>query len=109
MRVAVKNSRTGAAAEVRIDYGRCSGCGLCATVCGTTLVMADGWVRTDEALELGSCMIGTVVPFIRQSKRLAAKYGMQPNGRDGIAVVFGYPAVEYRRAVRRTFAHVDFA
>jgi ferredoxin len=61
-----------------------------------------------EALGLGSCMIGTVVPFLRQNKRLAAKYGVRPNGRDGLAVVFGYPAVEYRRAVRRTFANVDF-
>lgn len=61
-----------------------------------------------ESLGLGSCMIGTVVPFMKQSRRLAEKYGVRPNGRDGLAVVFGYPAVEYRRAVRRTFAHVDF-
>lgn len=62
-----------------------------------------------ESLGLGSCMIGTVVPFMRQNKRLAEKYGVRPNGRDGLAVVFGYPAVEYRRAVRRSFANVDFA
>ncbi len=62
-----------------------------------------------ESLGLGSCMIGTVVPFLKQSRRLAEKYGVRANGRDGIAVVFGYPAVEYRRAVKRTFAHVDFA
>lgn len=61
-----------------------------------------------ESLGLSSCMVGTVVPFLKQSRPLAEKYGIRANSRDGIAVVFGYPAVAYRRAVKRTFAHVDF-
>lgn len=73
------------------------------------MIAATYAVLAAESLGLGSCMIGTVVPFIKQNKKLAAKYGMRANGRDGLAVVFGYPAVEYRQAVKRTFAHVDFA
>lgn len=74
-----------------------------------TMIAATYATLAAESLGLGSCMIGTVVPFLKQSRQLAEKYGMRANGRDGIAVVFGYPAVEYRRAVLRTFAHVDFA
>lgn len=72
------------------------------------MIAATYAVLAAQSLGLGSCMIGTVVPFIKQSRRLREKYGMRANGRDGIAVVFGYPAVSYRRAVKRTFAHVDF-
>ena len=60
-----------------------------------------------EALGLGSCMIGTVGPlFKRGGAKLKKKYGINPKGKDGIVVIFGYPKFKYHRAIRRTFAEV---
>lgn len=59
-----------------------------------------------EALGLGSCMIGSVAPLLRYSKKLKEKYGLQTDMQGGIMVVFGHPEVQYKRGIRRSFAEV---
>lgn len=59
-----------------------------------------------ESLGLGSCMIGTVAPLLTRAKDIKEKYGIPVRNNQGIMVIFGYPAVRYKRAVRRDFAAV---
>ena len=61
-----------------------------------------------ESLGLGSCMIGSVAPFLRHNKKLKEKYGIAQDMREGLIVLFGYSAVEFRRGIRRTFADVKY-
>ncbi len=61
-----------------------------------------------ESLGLGSCMIGSVAPFLRHNRKLKEKYGIAPDMRDGLIVIFGYSAIEFRRGIRRTFADVKY-
>ena len=61
-----------------------------------------------ESLGMGSCMIGTIAPFLKYSKKLRGKYGIPLKNRQGIMVIFGYPAIKFRRAIRRTFAGVHY-
>jgi nitroreductase/NAD-dependent dihydropyrimidine dehydrogenase PreA subunit len=62
-----------------------------------------------EALGLGTCMIGTVGPFIKKgAKEFKAKYGIPQKHVPGIMVIFGYPAFKYKKAIRRTFAEVKY-
>lgn len=61
-----------------------------------------------ESLGLGSCMIGTPAYFIKYSKKLKEKYGIAAKNTQGIAVIFGHPAVKYRRALKRTLGGVKY-
>jgi nitroreductase len=65
-------------------------------------------VLAAEALGLGSCMIGSVAPLLKNSRQLKEKYGIPAANKVGLTVVFGYPAVNYRRGLRRSFADVRF-
>jgi ferredoxin/nitroreductase len=58
-----------------------------------------------ESLGLGSCMLGTATA-ITQDKPLKAKYDIPPENKFGVALIVGYPAVEFRHAVRRRLASV---
>jgi len=59
-----------------------------------------------EALGLGACMIGTPAQFMKYSKKLKRKYGIPLKNQQGITVILGYPAVQYRRAIQRRFADI---
>ena len=62
-----------------------------------------------EALGLGTCMIGVIHPLIQyggKAKKFRTKYGVKYPSREGIVVIFGYPAVKYRKGVKRTFGSV---
>lgn len=60
-----------------------------------------------ESLGLGSCMIGSIAPFVKYgAKSFKKKWGIHPNTRYGIVVVFGYPKYKFRKSIRRTFAKV---
>jgi len=59
-----------------------------------------------ESLGLGSCMLGFPPWLVKSSKRLKAKYGLPARMQPGLVVAFGYPAVKYRRAIKRRFASV---
>lgn len=65
-------------------------------------------VLAAESLELGSCMIGSVAPLLKNSRQLREKYGIPAANKVGLAVIFGYPAVSYLRALRRSFADVNY-
>jgi ferredoxin len=63
-----------------------------------------------ESLGLGTCMIGGVHPFIqrgRKAKEFRKKQGIKFASREGLIVIFGYPEVEYKKGIRRTFASVE--
>ncbi len=59
-----------------------------------------------ESLGLGSCMIGLPGPCMKNDPRLRTKYKVPKNCQPGLAIVFGYPDVKFRHAVRRRFAEV---
>lgn len=60
-----------------------------------------------ESLGLGSCMLGTTVALTRD-KRLKAKYGIPEQDKVGVSLVLGYPAAEFRHAIRRRLASVRY-
>lgn len=65
-----------------------------------------------ESLGLGTCMLGAVHPLIQYGKgaqKLRQKYGIRYKSREGLFVIMGYPKVEYRKGIRRTFATIDRA
>ena len=62
-----------------------------------------------ESLGLGTCMLGGVHPLIqngKKAKKFRENWGIKFPSREGLIVVFGYPAVKYKKGVRRTFADV---
>ncbi len=63
-----------------------------------------------ESLGLGTCMLGTVHPLIQNGKKarkFREDHGIKYTSREGLFVVFGYPAVKYKKGIRRTFASVQ--
>lgn len=62
-----------------------------------------------ESLGLGSCMIGSINPFLKYGcKSLKEKYQINPKTKEGIFVVFGYPKYHYKKAIKRTFGSVKY-
>lgn len=61
-----------------------------------------------EAQGLGSCMIGSVAPVMKNSNKLKQKYGIPAANQPGLAIIFGHPAIHYRRGVERTLASVKY-
>ena len=62
-----------------------------------------------ESLGLGTCMLGTVHPLIQNgktAKKFRENHGIKYPSREGLFVVFGYPAVKYSKGIERTFASV---
>lgn len=62
-----------------------------------------------ESLGLGTCMLGTVHPLIQHGKKarkFREDHGIKYTSREGLFVVFGYPAVHYKKGIKRTFASV---
>jgi ferredoxin len=61
-----------------------------------------------ESLGLGSCLLGTSAALTRD-KPLKAKYGIPPENKIGVTLILGYPAVQFRHAIRRRLASVTYA
>lgn len=62
-----------------------------------------------ESMGLGTCMLGAVHPFIqsgRRAKKFRENHGIRYKSKEGLFVAFGYPAVKYRKGIRRSFASV---
>ena len=62
-----------------------------------------------ESLGLGTCMLGTVHPIIQKGKKARKfrdNHGIKYTSREGLFVAFGYPAVHYKKGIKRTFASV---
>lgn len=65
-----------------------------------------------ESLGLGTCMLGGVHPLIQNGKKAKSfreEHGIKYASREGLFVVFGYPAVKYRKGISRTFASITTA
>ena len=61
-----------------------------------------------ESLGLGTCMIGMISQPLKGNKKLQKKYGIPSKHSPGIMVIFGYPAMKYKRAIKRRFARVNY-
>lgn len=71
------------------------------------IVAASTAMYAAESLGLGTCMLGGVHPLIqngRKAKRFREKHGIRYTSREGLFVIFGYSAVNYRKGIKRTFA-----
>ena len=65
-----------------------------------------------ETLGLGTCMLGAVHPFIqngRRAKKFRNAQGIKFKSKEGLFVIFGHPAVKYKKGINRTFASVETA
>jgi nitroreductase len=74
------------------------------------IVAATTAMYAAESLGLGTCMLGAIHPLIqygRQAKKFRRKYGIKYPSREGLFVIFGYPAVSYKKGLKRTFASVS--
>ncbi len=63
-----------------------------------------------ETLGIGTCMIGSIHPFIqkgRKAKEFREKQGIRFTSQEGLFVIFGYPQVKYNKGIRRTFASIE--
>lgn len=75
------------------------------------IVAATTAMYAGEALGLGTCMLGAVHPMIqygRIGKRFRENHGIKFTSREGLIVIFGYPSVNYKKGIRRTFASTTF-
>jgi ferredoxin len=56
-----------------------------------------------ESLGLGSTMIGGAPPIIQRDRNLCRRLGVPAGNKPTIALILGYSAVTYRRAIERRF------
>lgn len=61
-----------------------------------------------ESLGLGTCMIGSVAPFLKNMNKVNVKYKLPPKNNHGIMVLFGYPSYKYTRSIRRSLGNIHF-
>lgn len=61
-----------------------------------------------QALGLGTCLIGSVGPMLAHNKALLKQYGIPPEHKLGLALIAGYPSVEFQHAVKRRLGGVNF-
>lgn len=76
------------------------------------IIAATTAMYAGESLGLGTCMLGCVHPLIqygKKAKKFREQYGIKNTSREGLFVIFGYPAVEYRKGIKRTFASIYFS
>jgi ferredoxin len=60
-----------------------------------------------QALGLGTCMLGFPMMLVRYSDKIRKQFHFPAKMRSGLVVIFGYPAVNYRRGISRRFANVE--
>lgn len=61
-----------------------------------------------ESLGLGTCMIGSVAPFLKYKNRVSQKYGIPTENNQGIMIIFGYPKYKYTRSINRSLGGVNY-
>ncbi len=62
-----------------------------------------------ESMGFGTCMLGSVHPLIQnggKAKKFRERYHIKYTSREGLFVIFGYPAVKYQKGIERSFASV---
>jgi len=78
---------------------------------GDPIVAATTAIYAAESLGLGTCMLGSVHPMIQyggSGRKFRERHGIKYASREGLIVIFGYPSVEYKKGIRRTFASTTF-
>lgn len=60
-----------------------------------------------ESLGLGSTMIGGAPPMLQRNRPLCRRLGIPEGNKPSVALVLGYPAVSFDRAIRRSFSRVN--
>ena len=71
------------------------------------IVAATVAMYAGESLGLGTCMLGCVHPLIQngeRAKEFRKRHGIKFTSREGLFVIFGYPDVNYKKGIKRTFA-----
>jgi ferredoxin len=61
-----------------------------------------------QSLGLGTCMIGTVSFAINREKKIKNKWKIPADNKVALALILGYPALQYQKSIKRKFASVDF-
>jgi len=74
-----------------------------AAICGTYAMLAA------ESLGLGSTIIGGAPPILQRNRKLCSELGVPLGNRPVLALIIGYPAVPFRRTLRRRFSSVALA
>lgn len=59
-----------------------------------------------ESLGLGTTMIGSVAPMLQRNQVLSRSIGIPEGNKAAIVLILGYPAVTFRRAIRRQFLNI---
>ena len=60
-----------------------------------------------ESLGLGTTMIGAAAPIILRHRKLCERLGIPQGNKPAIALIVGYPAVQFRRGVIRHLSSVS--
>ena len=76
---------------------------------------ADAYIATTyamlaaESLGLGSCMIGSIGPFLNHTgKDFKKKYGIPQKHNGSLVLAVGYPKYKFNKAINRSFAEVRY-
>lgn len=59
-----------------------------------------------EAMGIGNTMIGAAAPIIQRNQGLCRRLKIPPGNKPAIALILGYPAAVFRKAIRRQFTAV---
>lgn len=58
-----------------------------------------------ESLGLGSCIIGGAPPMMQRNRTLCQRLQIPASNQPAIVLILGYPAVRFRRSIKRRFSH----
>lgn len=61
-----------------------------------------------EALELGTCFIGSVGAIFQNNSHLRKKYGILKTDKVGTAFILGYPEIKFKKAFQRNFKEIRY-
>ncbi len=72
------------------------------------LIAATYAMLAAQSLGLGSCMLGTIPYCFQYNRKLREKYHIPDKSQQGLMLILGYPAVNYRRGIKRRLAAVRY-
>ncbi len=58
-----------------------------------------------ESLGLGSCIIGGAPPIMQRNRAICQQLNIPDGNKPAIALILGYPAVRFKRSIKRHFSH----